>query len=69
MGDFNAILDQDLDKKSNSLTPIKPNKPLSWLVENDFSDIFRYCNPNLKAFTWSNKRQPSMDVATRIDYI
>ena len=65
MGDFNAIIDQDLDR-----TPPLQGKKLKidplhkWLIKQNFADTFRVLNPITSEFTWSNGH-----TETRIDQI
>jgi ribonuclease HI/exonuclease III len=64
-GDFNKILDPELDttnrkgkKKVNKLPLIK------WIQSLGYEEVFRRVNPTLKKYTWANKV-----VQTRIDQI
>lgn len=69
IGDLNSIVNVDLDKKGGNKTIITQNSVLRYLIDNDFTDTFRYCNPNQQDFTWHNKRSSPEAIATRIDYI
>lgn len=69
MGDFNAIIDTDLDKIGGNTNVPKHNMVIQWLTDNGYSDSYRHCNPLKKEFTWHNNRLPPEDIRTRIDYI
>src|SRR5436190_9064384 len=69
MGDFNSIVDIDLDKKGGNKNSINQNTTTRWLIDNNFTDTFRFCNPSKKDYTWHNGRSQDDAVATRIDQI
>jgi exonuclease III len=64
-GDFNKILDQNLDttntkkKSRNSQLPL-----IKWIQTLGYREVFRSMNPDLRKYTWSNGT-----VKTRIDQI
>src|SRR5260364_320960 len=63
LGDFNCIVDSELDKISKSKTNShKVSKIHKWLNKNDFIDTFRFLNLTEKEVTWSNSQS-----GTRID--
>jgi exonuclease III len=52
MGDFNHIVDRDLDKQSQSNTAIFKSLPLHrWFKSQGFIDTFRVCNPDLRKYS------------------
>ncbi|CAG8675505.1 36363_t:CDS:2, partial [Gigaspora margarita] len=64
-GDFNCIVDLELDKISKSKTSShKVSKIHRWLSMNNFIDTFRFLNLTEKEVTWSNSQS-----GTRIDQI
>ena len=67
LGDFNNVLDNDLDiitgSKHPARTVIKFN---DFITELGLIDIWRRQNPNTKVFTWS---RGSPVIARRLDYI
>ena len=65
MGDFNSVVDVNLDRltKSKKKQP-KLNPLLDWLERQEFKDVFRLINPESKEVSWSGRGSGS-----RIDYI
>lgn len=64
-GDFNKILDPELDTANQDPKQTIKKLPLTkWVEKLGFVESFRYCNPKTKKFTWSNGRSK-----TRIDHI
>ena len=45
------------------------NTVVRWLIDNDFTDTYRYYSLIKREFTWHNNRIQSEAVATRIDQI
>ena len=65
MGDFNHVVDRELDKCSNGLSMVSKVLPLhKWFKNQGFVDIFRMVNPDLMKYSWSGQ-----GVETRIDQI
>ena len=65
MEDFNSIINQSLDKSNPNLAHNIKLLPLHrWLLNQDFTDTFRFLNPDKIEFTWSNSNS-----ASRIDQI
>lgn len=65
MGDFNSILDSELDRTQNIERKwLKKDLLLNWLQRQEFQDSFRTMYPKAKKFTWSNG-----ETSTRIDQI
>src|SRR2546429_496574 len=69
MGDFNAIIDPDLDNKGGIYKIPKQNKLINTVRELYYTDTFRELNPDGEKYTWSNKRDDGSRIMTRIDYI
>jgi len=69
MGDFNAIIDPNLDKQGGTQKSPKPHPIIQSLQSHNFIDTFRELNSNAKKFTWDNKRIGTNNIKTRIDYI
>ena len=67
-GDFNKILNIDLDAYSQKQGVTKETKSktviLDFLEDNDWMDAWRYANPGVRQYTWSRKKPITM---TRID--
>jgi exonuclease III len=64
-GDFNRILDQNLDTTNSQSRGRKPHLPLiKWIKSLGFAEAFRVCNPYVRKYTWANS-----SVQTRIDQI
>ncbi|CAG8589878.1 2525_t:CDS:2 [Paraglomus occultum] len=65
LGDFNTVLNERLDMSSkgkrNADTGTRITK---WLKNTDHIETFRFCNPELIKYSWSNG-----NVSTRIDHI
>src|SRR6185436_12315269 len=65
MGDFNSVVDVNLDRLTKSKKKQqKPNPLLGWLERQEFKDTFRLINPESKEVSWSGRGSGS-----RIDYI
>jgi len=65
MGDFNCVADASLDRKLNQeKRQIKPNPLLNWFKRQEFKDVYRTVNPDLREYSWSRG-----DSESRIDYI
>ena len=65
LGDFNCIVDLELDKISESRAGNhRVSKIHRWLSKNDFIDAFRFLHPTEREVTWSNSQS-----GTRIDQI
>ena len=65
MGDFNHVVDRELDKRSNGLGMVSKVLPLhKWFKNQGFIDTFRIVNPDLMKYSWSGQ-----GVETRIDQI
>ena len=65
MGDFNATLNRELDTSSKGKRIQDANsKIIRWFKNTDHIETFRFCNPDMIKFSWSNSR-----TATKIDYI
>ena len=65
IGDFNATLNRELYTSSKGKRIQDANsKIIRWLKNTDHIEIFRFCNPDIIKFSWSNGR-----TTTRIDYI
>ena len=65
MGDFNSIVNLELDRMQNTeRRGIKRSPLLNWLKRQDFQDTFRFINPRAEEYTWSNG-----ETSTRIDQI
>src|SRR5256885_595557 len=63
MGDFNAILNRELDTSSKGKRIQDANsKIIRWLKNTDHIETFRFCNSDTIKFSWSNGR-----ITTRID--
>lgn len=67
-GDFNTVLDTDLDKKNgNQDTHKRSRQKLNTIIENnELSDIWRMKHPNSKQFTWHSNTKPT--IFCRLDY-
>jgi exonuclease III len=64
-GDFNRILDQNLDTANPLPKGRKPHLPLiKWMTSLGFGEVFRICNPSTRKYTWANSL-----FQTRIDQI
>jgi exonuclease III len=64
-GDFNKILDQDLDTTNEKKKKRVIKLPLiKWIQSLGYAEVFRRVNPTSKKYTWANKV-----VQTRIDQI
>ena len=65
MGDFNAILNEELDRSSpRKSKSFKPDPLHTWLQKQSFTDTYRALYPFGKKCTWSNT-----STSTRIDQI
>ena len=66
-GDFNVVLNEELDKKGGKMgQKSESRKILKQLIESlDLVDIWRVRNPNKRKYTW---RQPTPPVHCRLDY-
>ena len=67
-GDFNTVIDSDIDKKNGNLNNNKRNRAKinNILENNDINDIWRLLNPNLKHYTWHSNTKPT--IFCRLDY-
>ena len=68
-GDFNCILDNDLDKKGGATRHANRRNQdfvLTWMEENSLIDIWRQMHPNLNRYTYHQQR-PSKSF-TRLDF-
>ena len=66
-GDFNCILNPDVDKQAGRLDS-KPNsraRLLSYIESYDLSDIWRNLNPNTRRYTWHSANGK---IQCRLDY-
>ncbi|CAG8655637.1 23305_t:CDS:2, partial [Gigaspora rosea] len=71
LGDFNTIIDPDIDKLSKTCKTPNKSLPLhNWLIKNNVADSFRTLNLSEKAFTWSNSSTNiiEMDIFTRSNH-
>ena len=67
LGDFNCVMDNNLDILSGSKHNFNTVQAFNKLVnEIDLVDIWRHNNKNKKIYTWSGKKPL---VARRLDYI
>ena len=65
MEDFNCVADINLDRKTNQKKKQgKPNPLLNWFKRQEFKDVYRTINPDLREYSWSRG-----DSESRIDYI
>jgi hypothetical protein len=65
MGDFNEVVDADLDRSHSRKQRLNKQDPLiNWLKRQDFQDAFRMVNPKQQEFSWSRG-----EVSSRIDFI
>ena len=67
-GDFNLILNSEIDKKSNATTTNKKSQILinNWMEETELTDIWRFQHPDSRKYTWYRKNpQP---VFCRLDF-
>lgn len=69
MGDLNAIVDKNLDKRGGNNKPHKLSPLLRELIQRNYIDTYREMNPDGNKYTWSNNRQHPDIIQTRIDYI
>ena len=67
-GDFNTVLDGNLDKKNGKKDPHAKcrEKIMSILTSCDLVDVWRIQHPNKKQFTWHSTQKPY--VHSRLDY-
>ena len=67
-GDFNLVLDLDIDKQGGNRTTHEKCQELvlNYMSENKLSDIWRIENPNIKKFTWKSYSQPF--IHCRLDF-
>src|SRR5437763_16322990 len=55
IGDFNTILNRELDTSSKGKRTQNANsKIIKWLKNTDHIETFRFCNPDMIKFFWSN---------------
>ena len=66
MGDFNTILDIDLDKRGANNHSGASRHILEYFISQGFIDTYRKFFPNSRAYTWKSKDNKT---ASRIDYI
>ena len=68
-GDFNTVVDIDMDKKNGNLNNNKRNRDKlnNILQNNDINDIWRILNPNTKHYTWHSNTKPT--IFCRLDYL
>ena len=65
LGDFNTVLSERLDMSSEGRRSTDTGtKVTKWLKNTDYIETFRFCNPGLIKYSWSNG-----NVSTRIDHI
>jgi exonuclease III len=64
MGDFNSIVDKELDRSGNTRFYKKPILLFNLFNNYGFIDTYRAYHPTDQAFTWSNRT-----IHTRIDHI
>ena len=67
-GDFNLILNSEIDRKSNATTTNKKSQILinNWMEETELTDIWRFQHPDSRKYTWYRKNpQP---VFCRLDF-
>ena len=67
-GDFNTIIDINVDKKHGNVNNNKKNRDkIKEIIENnDIHDIYRILNPNAKQYTWHSNHKPP--IFCRLDY-
>ena len=67
-GDFNTVIDCDIDKKNGNINNNKRNRAkINNIIENnDINDIWRLLNPNVRHYTWHSNTKPT--IFCRLDY-
>ena len=67
-GDFNTVLNPDIDKKNGNIDTHKKcrNKLNSFLDSCNFCDIWRVFNPDKKQYTWHSNSKPP--IFCRLDF-
>ena len=68
MGDFNLVMDIQLDKHGgNPTTNMKCRNALKdWMEETDMCDVWRIKHPNDRTFTWKSNHKPP--IMCRLDF-
>ena len=51
-GDWNIILDPEIDSQGRNITHVQAREELKNLLENDFYDVWRCHNPDIRKLTW-----------------
>ena len=67
-GDFNTVINIDIDKKNGNINNNKKNRDKinNILLNNDVNDIWRVLNPNTRHYTWHSNTKPT--IFCRLDY-
>ena len=67
-GDFNTVINVDIDKKNGNINSNKRNRDKinSILENNDINDIWRILNPDIRHYTWHSNTRPT--IFCRLDY-
>ena len=67
-GDFNTVINIDIDKKNGNINSNKKNRDNinAILQNNDVNDIWRVLNPNTRHYTWHSNTKPT--IFCRLDY-
>ena len=71
MGDFNVVLDPELDRKDKkNYTPKSQKSILEFMEEAELVDLWRIRNPDSKIYSWCRKKTNSIEIiGSRIDYV